>query len=302
MVWDYSHYLATNLGISFGLILVSLVVTGFLFGGRPQVFYALIKNMFDIEYIPLNCEEQPGTETLNLYGEYFVLRKRKDWFWAIPRCCLWVTAGVVIGATLIVFVDGLVLNAIYLTRNQKCPEDGDMDCYSTSGNNTYFHCNSSDILIPYSLGSVTCYRWFKKGISTLDILEQIGLCAGLIQVFNWMVNLYLRLLLYIYAFPSPPTFKKFAHPWLAFIFTLLLVLSPIIALIVLPVRRFAVTGLTMAVAGCALVIVVMMLIFIWTWRRNTRIMIEPVVKLSSNTAARKSSAMTVSAVNTTMIV
>jgi hypothetical protein len=60
--------------------------------------------------------------------------------------------------------------------------------------------------------------------------------------------------------------------------------------------------LTMAVAGCALVIVVMMLIFIWTWRRNTRIMIEPVVKLSSNTAARKSSAMTVSAVNTTMIV
>ncbi|CAF4123132.1 unnamed protein product [Adineta steineri] len=34
--------------------------------------------------------------------------------------------------TVIVFFDGLILNVIYLRPNNECPDDGDMDCYSTS--------------------------------------------------------------------------------------------------------------------------------------------------------------------------
>ncbi|CAF3238199.1 unnamed protein product [Rotaria socialis] len=222
--------------------------------------------MFDIVYIPSKGNEQP--ETLIVYGVPFELRTEKKWFWIIPRVCLGVTASVVIGVTLIVFVGGIILNVIYLPPNENCPKDSDMDCYSTSGNNSYFYCNSSDTFIPTSLGSVTCYRWFKKGISTLEILEQIGLCAGLIQVFNWIVNLYLRLLLYSYTCCTQTTISCCSHMYLAWISTTFAFLGPLIALGILGAREVGVTGLTMAVLSCTSFIVLMMLILIWAWKIN----------------------------------
>jgi hypothetical protein len=294
MAWKYSTYSELNFGISFGIVILSLIFTGVQFIKRPKAFYSLIKDMFGIEHIPSDCGQQPGT--LNLYGEYFQLKKEKEWCSKIPRVCLWITAGVVIGATLIVFIDGLILNVIYLPPKHKCPENDDMDCYSTSRNNTYFLCNSSDVLIPPSLGSVICYKWFKKGFSTLEVLEQIGLCAGLFQVFNWMVMLYLRLLLFMHAFPSQPPFHGYAHPLLAGICTLLSPLIPIVTIGVLVVRSVSVTGLTMAVVSCGLVIVFTMLVLVLTWRRNKRLMADE--ESLRNTEAPTSIEMTVSTVET----
>ncbi|CAF2085752.1 unnamed protein product [Rotaria magnacalcarata] len=244
--------------------------------------------MFGIKYIPSKDDEQH--EILNVYGVPFELKRGKQFFSIIARMCLSLIAGVVIGVTLIVFVDGLILNVIYLSQNEKCPEDGDMDCYSTSGNNRYFHCNSSEILIPTTLGSVTCYKWFKKGISTLDILEQIGLCAGLIQVFNWVVNLYLRLLLYSYQCPCGSIIICCFRSYLAWTITGFGFSAPIIALVFLRAAEVGITGLTMAVLGCASFIVLMMVILIWALKIHTIGIVaeelsEPTATSESNKAA-----------------
>ncbi|CAF3316162.1 unnamed protein product [Rotaria socialis] len=248
--------------------------------------------MFGIEYIPSKDDEQH--ETLNVYGVPFELKRGKQFFSIIARICLSLTAAVVIGVTLIVFVDGIILNVIYLSPNEKCPEDGDMDCYSTSGNNRYFHCNSSETLIPTYLGSATCYKWFKKGISTLEILEQIGLCAGLIQVFNWVVNLYLRLLLYSYRCPCETTMICCFRSYLAWTITGLGFSTPIIALGFLSASEVGVTGLTMAVLGCAASIVLMMVLLILSLKIH---MIRIVAaELPENTTTSKSNKVADSAI------
>ncbi|CAF2242831.1 unnamed protein product [Rotaria magnacalcarata] len=178
---------------------------------------------------------------------------------------------------------------MYLPRNQKCPDDGDMNCYSTSKTREHFYCNSSDISIPASLGSVTCYRWFKTGMSTLQVLEQIGLCAGLIQVFNWLVNLYLRLLLFVAGFYNSKHVLIDSKPGFACLFCGLIIIcvlpvgcGPTVALILLVDKKTAVTGLTMAVvSGALLVVIAMMFLFFIVHEDVT----EKTKTNSNNTAA-----------------
>ncbi|CAF3239639.1 unnamed protein product [Rotaria socialis] len=222
---------------------------------------------------------------LDLYGKRIKLRMMNKRFWWIPHLCLLITTSSVIATTLLVLIDGMILNTVYLPPNRKCTRRRDMDCYSTSDNYTHFYCNSSDILITEFLGSVTCYGWY-DGISTVDNLEQIGLCAELIQVFNWMVNLYLRLLLYSYAFPRTTVDTGYERRWLAVICTILSFLSPMVALVTLKLYTGAVAGLTIAFITCVLLMVILMLILTLTWRRN-------VAKTRKEQATRKHFEMTV---------
>ncbi|UJR11715.1 hypothetical protein I4U23_015896 [Adineta vaga] len=277
MAPGHSTYQISNYTLSFGAIVASLIFIGVLWTARTEVFRAMIKKMFSIKYSWSEGLERSAT--LDIYGEKFVLRDRKQWCFQVPRICLWLMIGVVIGVTLMVFIDGLILNVIYLPANEKCPDDGDMDCYSTK-QAQYFYCNSSDISISESMGSVICYRWFKRGLSTLEVLEQIGLCTGLFEVFSWGVGLYLRLLLYAYKFPGPEDASKYAHLYLALICTGVSFAIPVVILTVLAVYNISITGLTVAVIIGILFIVIPMQILVWSWRRNKRLMIT--TELESN--------------------
>ena len=267
MRWTYSTYSNANALITAGIILGSAVFVIIVIGcNRAGGFRTLLQNMFGITYT---------RSEINLYGNDFKIEDETKWFYYIPHFCLWLTIVMIIATTLLVFVDRLILNVVYLRRNRQCPDDGNMDCYSTFQTIKYFHCKSSDIFIPESMGSVVCYKWFKNGFSTLDVLEQIGLCTGLFQVYTWIVEVYLRLLLWVYAFPDPrDSEKKYAHPILATILTIVLLSSPLIVLIILAVYRANITGLTIAVMVGVLVIEVSMLILVGTWRRNKRLVNE----------------------------
>ncbi|CAF1459716.1 unnamed protein product [Didymodactylos carnosus] len=167
----------------------------------------------------------------------------------------------VVAATLVVFFDGLFLIVDDVTTNSKCPLDGEMDCYSR--NNTYFFCNSSDTQIDASLGSLTCYRWLKDGTSTVDILNQVGLCAGLIQAFGWLVNLFLRFLFYVFEARKPVidpfienskwwlTFKrKYKHPRLLICWNINSVIFAIVGfptVLFIPIFAEYVTAITLSI-------------------------------------------------------
>lgn len=290
MATDYSRYFDSNFGLSFSTLAGSLLFVGFLWLFYPPGFHALIRRMFGIEYSSSDNTLENSAK-LNLYGINVELKEKKGWCFNIPRACLWFTTSTVIGMTLLVFIDGIILNVIYLSSNQKCPENGDMDCYSTSNKNKYFFCNSSDILIPESLGPVVCYRWFKKGMSTLEILEQIGLCTGIFQMFNLMVEFYLRLLFYVFELDNKESTNRCECRCPATLCAGVLLLIPLIALIALPIFRISVTGLTLAVLGGTVCIVVLMQIFVVALKRNAvRIAVE---ELSRNTVPHNSSEMTV---------
>ncbi|CAF1495281.1 unnamed protein product [Adineta ricciae] len=270
MAPGHSTYQGSNYALSFGAIITSLILIAVLWKARAGIFKLMIKKMFSMKYTWSEGLEQ--TATLDIFGEKFVLKNRKQCCFVVPRVCLWLMIGVVIGVTLMVFIDGLILNVIYLPSNEKCPDDGDMDCYSTK-QARYFYCNSSDILVPDSMGTSICYRWFKRGISTLEVLEQIGLCTGLFEVFSWGVGLYLRWLLFAYKFPDPANAANYAHPYLALISTSVSFAIPIVILIVLTVYYISITGLTIAVIIGLLFIVVPMQVLVWSWRRNKRLTI-----------------------------
>ena len=131
-----------------------------------------------------------------------------------------------------------------------------MDCYTIT-NTTYFHCNSSDIRIDESLGSLICYRWIKENLGSVDVLNQIGLCGGLIQALKWFVTIFLRVLLHmlqrnkrdastnVAKISSPQwRFLKMAFKHLAVIS---ISLSPFIVFIVFGAQNINRTGVNMVI-------------------------------------------------------
>ena len=255
MTLSYNNYYQANLAICFGLVAFSVIVVNILqCSSKSKLLYALVMQMFGVEYIPSDDEGQ--SDKINMFGRIFSLKK-KSFYRVLSRMTLSSMTGIVIGITIIVFVDGVILNVIYLPINHECPDGGDMDCYSTSDNHSYFFCNSSNSLIPESFGGVTCFKWFKKDISTLLILEYLGICTGLFQIYNWIVQLYLRSMLYLFTAPC----RNWCTVLIRINFTLNFTVLPFSGLIFtvgfLFYRETSITGLTMAVLLCAIITMLM---------------------------------------------
>jgi hypothetical protein len=255
MMWTYKTYRRINYGISFGLVVVSIIIVSLLrCCGYSKLLYSLVNQMFGVQYTLAESEDQ--SDRIDLFGKTLMLKK-KSTYRVLSYIILCIMTGVVIGVTVIVFVDGVILNVIYLPTNHKCPDDSDMNCYSTSGNYSYFFCNSSELLIPESLGAVTCFKWFKKDMSTLLILEYLGICTGLFQIYNWLVQLYLRLVLCLFTAMCQNSCTCFLRFNFGFGFIFLSFLALIITILILFGREISVTGLTMAVLFCATIIMIM---------------------------------------------
>jgi hypothetical protein len=153
----------------------------------------MIQSLFSIKHNEATTSD--GIESIDFYGVVIDLPATIRGF--APRLALVLMSGAVITAAIMLFLSGIILIHEYIPPNSKCPSDGDMDCYTITNTTIYFHCNSSDIRIDESLGGLICFRWTKENLGTIDILNQIGLCTGLIQAFGWFVNIFLRLLLHM---------------------------------------------------------------------------------------------------------
>ncbi len=113
------------------------------------------------------------------------------------KAALLIMIAAIFTAVFVVFFDGLILIVVSVDPNGVCPDEGPYDCYDNSPARTYFNCSSADLVVNSSLGRVTCYRWFKKDITTHDVLDQIGLCGGLMAAFGVFVIIFLRFNIYV---------------------------------------------------------------------------------------------------------
>ncbi|CAF4205345.1 unnamed protein product, partial [Adineta steineri] len=179
MAWSHQGYAAAGFGIPFGLGIVVFTVLFSLIRWCPRTFYRMIKAMFSIKHYEGTSSD--AREFIDIYGVQISLSATTFSF--LPPLALLIMATAVLTATFVLFLSELFLIGRYVSPNSKCPSDDEMDCYTTV-NSTYFYCNSSDTRIDASLGSLVCYRWIKQNIETVEILNQIGLCGGLLQAFG----------------------------------------------------------------------------------------------------------------------
>jgi hypothetical protein len=202
----------------------------------------------------------------------------------------------VLSTAFVVFFDQMILIVVFVDPTGKCPIDGAMDCYATYSNGTYFLCNSTDTRIDAALGLAACYRWFSNEISTINVLNQIGVCTGFIQAASWCVEMFLRLNLSIFKragaddklknkICSCTTFlRKFKHPYLfvpwVIIFTLFFV-GGVATFPLAGVLKLSLKGTTFAVLLTALV--VSSVLFIWLAVENN--IIYPAKKKVTSTVA-----------------
>ena len=281
--------------VNFGVRTAIWFVTGFflcvLLLAKRTKFFSLTEIMFGIKYGKKDATASADTN-LNQSGLHFhskfVLFDKKPMRFLIHGC-LWFTATTVIATTLSVFFNSFILDVVDLPPSSGCPSDGDMDCFGSDSKATYFACNSSDTRIPEFLKGVTCYRWFKKGISTADVLEKIGLSAGLVQVFSWCVYLHLSVTIYVSKRRTHYTkgivtlrcesfrgsrcqwlWLKHAHPWLllGWSVTLSAVITACILLYFINRVSVGVRLITLMILIAAVLTAILLFILGFAWNSN----------------------------------
>jgi hypothetical protein len=280
MAWSYQAYLAAGLGISFGFPILIFAVLLYLIYRCPKTFYRMIESMFSIKHNEVTTSE--GRESIDLYGVLIDLPATIRGF--VPRFALILMATAILTATLMLFFSGLILITEYVPSNSKCPSQGEMDCY-TIMDNTYFYCNSSDTRVDASLGSLICYRWVKENIGTVDVLNQIGLCGGLIQAFGWFVNIFLRALLHMlqrkkksvsagelmtdmYVVNITSRRRRLFKMCFKHLVVILIALTPCVALIVLGAKNISRTGITMIILSSIFFVAVSGILLFFTYENE----------------------------------
>ena len=282
-LWDF--------GVRTAIYFITSIFLLILLGAKPAKFFSLTEIMFGIKHVRMEGTTAADTNLnpIRLYFDSKYVRfdensQKKSLF-----TCLWLTATVIIATTLSVFFNSFILDVVYLPPSSGCPSDGDMDCFGSDSNATYFACNSSDTRIPEFLKGVTCYRWFKKGISTVDVLEKIGLSAGLVQVFSWCVYLHLSATIYVSKRRTHHTknivtlrcesfcgsrgqwlWQKRAHPWLllGWSVTVSAVITACILLYFINRVGVGVRSITLMILIAAVLTAISLFIFGLAWNSN----------------------------------
>lgn len=149
-------------------------------------------------YTALNVSEDPPRHpvyervVLDVYGKYLPLRKKRN------RCVILMLTTVVITATILAFGEGCILASTTAYQDRPCPPQGDMECFY-GPNATYFQCTvQRNISLPGSLLFATCFRWVAPNLGVSDVLDQIGVCTGLLAALGAFAEVLVRLLLYVY--------------------------------------------------------------------------------------------------------
>ena len=131
-------------------------------------------------------------EVLNVYGRFLTLNKKSN------KCMIMTLAVIVISSVIIAGFQGCFLANITVYPYGLCPYYGLMECYHGS-NFTYFQCTpNSTIDFPLFASSATCFRWIIRDRTISDVMIQIGACTGLFTAFGSVVEVLIRLLLFVF--------------------------------------------------------------------------------------------------------
>ena len=106
----------------------------------------------------------------------------------------------ILGLMSVIIFDGCFLSSAGLEVNDQCPEDP-MDCFVFTDKDSIlpngpFKCSpghSADFITNESDGYAWCYGWVIKRQTTRKVLDQIGICSGLIGLFGTILALIIYL-------------------------------------------------------------------------------------------------------------
>jgi hypothetical protein len=152
----------------------------------------IIKIVLAIEKDP---QANPDTITIDFHGTKMKMKESAD------RLKLITTLFLIFAIVNILFIDGCVISIDYLTPGQTCT-DKPKDCFifesrwSTMSSQS-FVCDSGEVGIPAnsSVFCAVCYRYILGDQKAVDILNQLGICTGVITLsanilwlLCWMVS------------------------------------------------------------------------------------------------------------------
>ncbi len=131
-------------------------------------------------------------EVLNVYGKFLTLNKKSN------KILVMTLAVIVISSVIIAGFQGCFLANITVYPNGSCPYQGVMECYHGS-NFTYFQCTPNrTINFPLFSSSATCFRWIGRDTTISEVMTQIGASTGLLTALGSVVQVLLRLLLFVF--------------------------------------------------------------------------------------------------------
>ena len=181
---SYEHYAAIIYGIFFGLIVIYLILFTFFIPIRD--FALLLKSLFRME-IDTTIHGSSRKYTMNLYGESIDLKKSRCF-----RFHLSAIVGVLLAFITMTFVFGCVVTMEYFYSGDLCPSRP-KDCFVFSNSFSQaapidqFICNPGETIQVSNSTSyryVVCYGYDFGAQSTLDILNQLGICTGILSILS----------------------------------------------------------------------------------------------------------------------
>jgi hypothetical protein len=228
MGWSYSAYVGAEIGIPIGLTLIT-IVTVLLIPSSPKRF--LIETVFGISLVGKDSK----WTTVSIYNIDLDHKPRDyskiEWILAI-------ITGLILSMMPVLVFEGLFLSSANVSPGNQCPSNT-MDCFvfetktvisspiasfvCQSGNNAVYP-NSTDGDFAW------CYAWVINHQTTVAVLNQLGLCSGLIGLFATIFK---------------ATFE-IRHYRVGLVIVLIIIVCLVIVLIVLSVFKLSFSFLTFA--------------------------------------------------------
>ncbi|UJR29754.1 hypothetical protein I4U23_017302 [Adineta vaga] len=247
MGWTYPAYVGCNIGISVGLILIILLVVLIIFYNSELGQKFVNERIIGIDPPELEDDEEIKKKMKEIFKD------EKSFPWNIlPRRCKctrsdWIgflfclLGTMTLSITAILIFQGCVLANARVIPDSDCPEYP-MDCFifnetgtSSPINETVsFYClPSNKTQFPSNLQDATgwCYGWIIRLQSTKKILDQLGVCSGLIGLFTTI----LAIIIYL-----GRTIKNL-------VLCSLIILSCLVTIILLPVFKWSFAPISFAV-------------------------------------------------------
>ncbi|UJR29756.1 hypothetical protein I4U23_017304 [Adineta vaga] len=188
MGWTHSYYIGCNIGISVGLIVILMIIvlSTFYSSNEGQRFV----NEIIIGIDPPKLEDEKTKNAHSIIGCGDCKLSRNGWI-GLLFCLLGIMT---LSITAILIFQGCILANARVIPDGDCPEF-EMDCFIFNGTSSSspinqsasFHCfPKNKTQFPSNLQDATgwCYGWIFRFQSTKSVLDQLGVCSGLIGLFT----------------------------------------------------------------------------------------------------------------------
>ena len=207
MSHSYEYYRGLNIGLGMGiLVVVSIVVI--VLGCLTDLQMFFLKSIVGVELDSFQRmtdvpDESAGTVPEEKTRIFSLAFSKRNGELVITYGALVLLCGVLLGLMAVLIFDGCILGNAPLESGDDCPSYP-MDCFlfPTRDNATIvqsFRCLPNDAINFTSIypdGHAWCYGWIIGRQTTKNVLDQIGICAGLLGLFATIIVLFTYIMKY----------------------------------------------------------------------------------------------------------